>query len=448
MSARELALRGSTTATDAAEISVASVLLGGAGPICRRGRTWWSFALLFVLAALVPLEVLVELGIGSNARCGPHKEKSNAGVCASPWGGHSNAGIASAALLTQRFEWVDQEWDVVLEGAHKIPRASEVRKRSVLRENRRVVAANCSVVITPCGSSCGTLQVQREHGAFDTIVTNATIAPRNSSVFRRGDVTYDKATALAFLFWDDGTVDMKGQKRKGVRANGVEVVLSESDTARLLNQPDKIPGDPWFVKATATNSRRYSVFCETDGVPSNDLARCVSLYRTTQMEQPGVQRDGVDGRIDRVAALSGSDAAKAMYAMKSSDWSGTCEGELEVYSECGNFSGEFVAPFFAATGALVVLWVVVSCALKRVDTEVPHDARSWREQAHKLVQVQESPAQRRARSANGFSQGDAMVFESDLFDVERFSQRTNEPYPYVVPPLPTRQYQEYDDFPV
>ena len=40
-------------------------------------------------------------------------------MCASPWGGHSDVGVAAAALLVQRLGWLDAEWTAVVEGASK-----------------------------------------------------------------------------------------------------------------------------------------------------------------------------------------------------------------------------------------------------------------------------------------------------------------------------------------
>lgn len=406
----------------------------------RRGRPWWAFALLLVLTLLVPLEILVELGIDSSKRCSAHTINST-GVCAKPYGGHSDVGVASAALLANQFVWIDRDWEVVLEGSSKIPRSSEVRTRKALRADRRVVAANCVVDVTPCDSGCGLLHVQRQHGGFDTVVADADVAPDTKEVYRRGDVTYDNATSLAFLFWDAGTHELRGQKRKRVRAEGIEMVLNDTDTTRLTEQPKVKPGKIWHVKATKLNARRYNVHCETDGVLSKDVAYAVSLYRTIQMEQPGLRRDGVKGRIQEVAALNGNDTAHALFAMMSADWSESCSRKVDVYTSCGHFNLAFVAPFFTAAAALAALWLTLSCALSWVATHVPHDARSWRQQAHKLVQARESPERRLARSTNG---GEDFDFEHSLFDVERFSQPVGLCGPYRGQVDDRRIHDEYD----
>eukprot|EP00171_Calliarthron_tuberculosum_P012508 IDg12508t1 len=334
--------------------------------------------LLISLTVLVPLELFVESGISSNKRCKTQKINST-GVCASPWKGHSDASIASAALLTQHFGWLEADWDVVLVGSRKVPVASE--------------------------------------SAFDTVAFDADLAPQNSSVFRLGDVTYDRATSLAFLFWDGGEKQLDGREGRGILAHGVEAVLNRSEQHRLLMYPTLIPGDPWTVRAMAENARRYIVYCETDGLLSVDLVRAVSLYRTTQMEKPGMQRDGVNGRIEKIPAFNRSDATKALFAMKIADWSASCEGEVDVYLECGVFLAAYVVPFFATAGLLAVIWVTVSVALTRVDIKVPHDVYAWRKQAHGLIWARAHPGTSAQRNASVARLNDSSVFEPGLFDL-------------------------------
>eukprot|EP00171_Calliarthron_tuberculosum_P021191 IDg21191t1 len=354
LSARELSNRGSTTATDAAEISLASLLLGGAGPLFRRGRPWWAVALLLALAALLPLEIFVELGIMEIEGCATSTKPKSFGVCASPWAGHSNVAIAVAASNTQTFGWVDDKWDVVVQGSSKVPLANE---RPLLL------------------FSFGMTVRQEERSATPTH-----------------------------------------------KSKRIETVINKIDEAKVISH-SSCPGPEQDVAATPTSARLYSISCDTDGVTSKDLARAVSLYRSMQMEKAGVRREGVNGRIKLVAALNGSDVTKALYALKSADWSDTCSGPVDLYSKCGHFTPAYVVPFFAVAVALGVLWIAVSCALRRVEAKVPHDAQSWREQAHKLMLLRESPERKRARSINGLLREEETVYESELYDAERLAAR-------------------------
>lgn len=70
-----------------------------------------------------------------------------------------------------------------------------------------------------------------------------------------------------------------------------------------------------------------------------------------------MRRAGVDGRIDNV--LSASDAAKALYTLKMERQLRGQTGGVQ-YSECGQFSFVYVAPFFCAAVLFAVLWEVQS----------------------------------------------------------------------------------------
>eukprot|EP00171_Calliarthron_tuberculosum_P005074 IDg5074t1 len=106
----------------------------------------------------------------------------------------------------------------------------------------------------------GALYVKRRPGAFNNVVVDADVAPANKSMVRLGDVPFDILTALAFLFRDGGSQNLSFQSAK--------------------------------LKAikTANNVRTYSISCDKDGMPSADLTLAVSLYRTSQIEQPGARK--------------------------------------------------------------------------------------------------------------------------------------------------------------
>lgn len=381
-SAWEVKAKGRTASTDAAEIAPASLLLGGAGPVLRRGRAWWVSGLILCLALLVPLELLVESGIESRARCSPRVVRNSTGVCAQKWAGHSTANIAAASLLVQRADWADKDWDVVLEGSRKDPRVAEVRTKAALKRGRRVLAADCIASVVPCTAACGAFTVEGSNGAFDTIVTKASAA---GPAVGFGDVAYDKAIMLAFYFWPGRSLSEPAPgrpSRRRIFARGVETLLTKTETDRVLSNPPA----PWTLSVGGrANARMYNISCVTDGLPASNLSTALSLFRTSQIEGPGSRRLEARSAIGKLPKLSGSDVAKAAFAMSASDWSPDCAGDVDVYTECGGFSALFVAPFFALAAVLFLVWLAVRVVLRRVSPLVPMDAKSWRRKAHEMA---------------------------------------------------------------
>lgn len=383
LSARDAARRGWTAATDASDTSPASWLLRARGRAAR--PPIWALVLLCFVLVLLPLELIVETGIRERRTCGPWSVEESKGVCASKYDGHNDYAGAVAAALVQNVDWAEGNWEVVLEGMRKAPRSDEVHARAALTEGRVALAADCEVTIEVCSAvKCGDFNVTRVPGAFDTVVANATVVPPNA--FTLGDVTYDLNTSVAFMFWDAGAAPVRGpspprRQRQRISVQGVEMVLNRDEVEFLLSKPVK----PWTLPAAPTRSRQYSLSCLSDGVPASDFARAVSLYRTAQMEQPGVRRSDVAYQIDRVPALTSSDLAKALFALKAADWSKDCTGSVSRYTVCGSFALPRVAPFFALALVLALGWGALSLWLHRTHEPVPVDARGWRAQAHRLA---------------------------------------------------------------
>lgn len=274
-SSHELNRSGITRSTDSSEISPTSWIFGH---FRRRARSpvWWVLILLFLNFALLPLEILLEAGIDENKRCTP-KTITSEGICASPWKGHSEPGISAAALLTQRFEWVDKDWEHVLVGSRKTPNKQEVRvKNKLLNENRKYLVKDCVAHLKPCSSTtgCGNMTILREQGPYDTIVSNWSFIPKNA--VSRGDLTYDRATGVVFIFWDSEkspASDRLADNSSHIFVEGIESVLSTDEIDRVLLGSY----DPWTLQLDQRRTRMYDIRCFTNGLLSSDLARAVSL---------------------------------------------------------------------------------------------------------------------------------------------------------------------------
>jgi len=120
--------------------------------------------------------------------------------------------------------------------------------------------------------------------------------------------------------------------------------------------------------------------------------RAVSLYRTMQMEQPGLRREGVDGKIERVPPMNSSDVVKAAFAMKADDWSGSCTGDIDVYRTCGAFQAAFVLPFMALAVCIAVGWIVIQCMVEKTEVDAPVSADEWRKCALNAMAVHKESA--------------------------------------------------------
>lgn len=122
----------------------------------------------FVVALMFPCELTFEFGIKEFRNCSAVEHVSQ-GICASPWHGHSEVSIAAAALMTQRFEWIDREWEALLEGSSKEPVANEARKEFTVAKDRRVVLKSCKVhVDDKLTESPGNYTIHRSGGPYDT----------------------------------------------------------------------------------------------------------------------------------------------------------------------------------------------------------------------------------------------------------------------------------------
>lgn len=392
---------------------------GGAAPACGHGvplsavRPLWSLALLLLLMALVPAELFSETGLGEEPRGTTTLVVRHNGVCASPWTGHSAVGVAATALLVQRFNWLDAVWTAVPVGTSKAmviterfawpagsyPAADESGEGAGV-SGGAVVAADCSVAVGACESDgCGSLVIDRTDGPFHTIVTGATLAGDTNGTFpaatdaaasryAMGDLTYDGATGVAFFFWEappppeevatTGAPPPAARRTSSVHVRGVEVVLNTSEMNRVLHSD----GAPWRLDAAPGRARTYSVALSTSGLRAADVAMAASIFRTGQMEQPGVRRSDVHSRIERLPPLTHSDVLKAVFALKAEDGASTCAGTVGVYVPRGTVRAAAVIPFAVAVAVVMGVWAALAAATRGLaDLHLPHDADSWRSYA-------------------------------------------------------------------
>lgn len=205
------------------------------------------------------------------------------------------------------------------------------KQKLVKPGNRRLLVHKCHVDIGGCPKfGCVQFTIFKSGGTFDTITTNWTYALRD--VKSTGDLTHDRSTCAAFLFWPSRTVrDVERTRYNGtiIHVRGVQTLMNSPQTLRVLQGERK----PWQLNLEASMNRSYDIRCHTDGLTATDLSLAVSLHRTTQMEQPGVRRREVKGVLSRLTPLNSSDIAKAAFAIKSEDWSDECIGIVEKYRE-------------------------------------------------------------------------------------------------------------------
>lgn len=423
-SSNEHARQGKTFSTDSSDV-VPEAWIGGHK--LRRCRTLspWATVLLLIMVLLIPMELLLEAGIGESRTCTPRTDRDRKGICASPMedGGYSlqkngsSSEIFSQMVLIQNIPWVDNDWDFVPVGASKKPQADEVRISANARQgNRSFVVADCRVRTGVCkGSNCGAVTVTTAGGVFKTVVRKWSVQPRRGGhTWERGDLTYDKSVATIFIFREAESRLLQSfptLNRSRIRVIGVEKILSPAEVARFQRE-EKGAKEDYVLPISAERSRTYDISCLTDGLQPRDLARAVSLYRTAIMEQPGVVHDHVNGSMNNLQPLFPSDIAKAAYALKSERWTRSCTGDVDVYRTCGTFKWIFVLPFGILAMLVVVVWGAVTCLCRAGTIPVPNDAKGWWEQAYHL-------AGRRDRAE---CDGDVdMVFNSKIFgaDVSR-----------------------------
>ncbi|KAI0558699.1 hypothetical protein FGB62_193g037 [Gracilaria domingensis] len=322
---------------------------------------------------------------------------NSTGVCPSRWAGHSAVGIASAALLVQRSEWIDSDWDIVYEGSSVNLSLSDVHRSTVGRsvssdaEARRIearaVAKNCSVQVLPC-TDCGTLTVGKDGGTFDTIITNASIVDdpnhcreTDDENYCRGDLTYDTATGLVFFFWSVRTGNNSRERR--IATKGIEVLLTDEEIDRVLTTNETV----WEIFPGRERSRLYSISCESNGLHWTDLTRAVSIYRTVQMESPGEKKVNVNGDLANVRSLTREDVMKSVFALKAEDISSNCEGLLPHYTQCGTFDVSKASILIAVNSFTVLLYIALRiAAYRKKHAGFPISTSSWKKYATGTLQ--------------------------------------------------------------
>ncbi len=303
----------------------------------------------------------------------------SSGICASTWKGQGNVFVSSTSLLTAYANWIDENWEVVLEGSRKKPRVNEVRKRSALKAGRRVVLASCDVRTSQCSSAaeCGNLTIWKSGGTYGTIVRSSSLYNATGGKFCFGDVTFDGSLGFAFMFWEERNQRHFGL-RKPLSVMGIETVLSEKESLRVASGRNT----SWLLSIVPSRTRLYEIQCDSDGMTAKDLAHAIGIYRTMQMGQPGVRRDDVMYNISRVNALSSSDVLKSAFALKSEDGSDTCTGEIDLYVPCGDFQVLRLLPFVISATLLGLGWIIVKFLFPEGEDTVPVDASAWRLIAH------------------------------------------------------------------
>ncbi|CAN8068295.1 unnamed protein product [Agarophyton chilense] len=393
-SSLQFRLTGKTFSLDSGEVSVFRGLKSVLNTLsCHRinrtktyiSSTWVSFLILLSLISL-PSEIWVETGIDELNNCRPVMTNST-GVCSSPWNGHSDVGIASAALLVQRSAWIDSDWDIVYEGSSvnmslNDVHVNEIGKFALSNAQPAALASNCNVQVQPC-TNCGTLTVGKDCGTFDTIITNASIvdAPnycqkKNDANYCRGDVTYDTATGLAFFFWSVRTENENGQRQ--VATKGIEVLLNEQDKRKVLTGNEAV----WKISPDSNRSRLYSISCASKGLHWTDLTRAVSIYRTVQMERPGEKKENVNGNIKNIMPLTSSDVLRSLFALKAEDISSTCDGLVPQYTQCGTFDVSKASILLVVNSFAVLLYLALRIAgLKQRHVPFPTNVSSWKKYA-------------------------------------------------------------------
>eukprot|EP00180_Rhodochaete_pulchella_P004626 Plantae.Rhodophyta-Rhodochaete_pulchella.ctg904.p1 GENE.Plantae.Rhodophyta-Rhodochaete_pulchella.ctg904~~Plantae.Rhodophyta-Rhodochaete_pulchella.ctg904.p1 ORF type:complete len:236 (+),score=19.61 Plantae.Rhodophyta-Rhodochaete_pulchella.ctg904:308-1015(+) len=161
-------------------------------------------------------------------------------------------------------------------------------------------------------------------------------------------------------------------------AHGMETVLQKSSIDRVLREEEFVA---WNLTLPANHTRLYTVSCYSDGLLSRDLVHAVSVYRTMQLEQPGVVRRDVRFKLSNLEPISSSDVLKAMFALKAEDSTSTCAGVSEEYTMCGDFNITAALPLILAMVIIIGLWGAVllrSIVMKVPAIRTPHNAETWR----------------------------------------------------------------------
>lgn len=383
---------GRTDATDSNEVHFLSWIFRFS-MYRRRQRShktiWWAVILMLLLFFLLPAELLLEAGLYERHNCTKKTVRSK-GVCASPWRGEGDVFVSSAMLMTQRAGWVSQNWEAVFEGSRKMPRISETHSMTPEHaKNRRVVLAQCSVYTSRCTTDCGTLTVAKTLSPYSTIVTSASIY--NSSTEKRfcvGDVTYDGSLGAAFMFCSGQSATMRTgnrRQRNRISTQGIEHILSRDD----VHKKKLGSTTPWRVQTSYNRTRLYNIICSSDGLLPRDLTKAVSMYRTTQMEQPGVRRKDVGHLIEKLSPLNVTDTLKAAFSLKAEDNSETCSGNVDIYTTCGDFKLPLMLPFICMSLFLIILWLAFKLHLSDYtgNDVLPFDCPSWRQLAHNQAMI-------------------------------------------------------------
>lgn len=393
LSSYELYQNGFTTQTDASDTHPETWMLRGKLFSWHRVRSlrWWAALILISMTVLNPLEILLEAGIDESSKCGPSLIRDNVGVCASPVtlkGRDTETYAVMSQVLNMR--WIDQNWDYVPVGASLKPNSSEARRGQLLLKKKegQMLVKDCKIRNFSCSidKNCGVITTVRTNGHFRVVASNWSHIRGNKPSF--GDLTYDGSLSTVFIFYGAGHTHVHNRSR--IRVKGVEMILTKSERENAGGTSGTVYNASLagsFLDVVANRSRLYDIECITDGLTESDLARAISLYRTSMMEQPGVQRVDIQTQISHWLPLSRSDVAKAAYSVKAIRWSDKCKGDIAVYVSCGAFDLIFMIPFLIACLLITLIWFSTELSLRHVHINAPFDARTWRKKVCSLSAV-------------------------------------------------------------
>lgn len=95
-----------------------------------------------------------------------------------------------------------------------------------------------------------------------------------------------------------------------LRVRGIEAMLTDEEIERVLKGRE----EPWEILLTNERTRVYDISCASPGLGWRDLMKAVSIYRTIQMERPGLQRKKGTSFQERVPPMNSSDVVSAIFA--------------------------------------------------------------------------------------------------------------------------------------
>lgn len=455
----EIVHSGTTRATDSTETDLVRWFIRLLFPTARKGkkgrlRGWfnsgpcsttpWAIGLMISGFLFLPAELLAETGIDTREPCGTIVENSIDGICASTGFSGSVVGIAAYALLVQRVQWIDQQWDTLFEGASRNMHREHVYRADPLDQSLDIhttkVASNCRSVVEPCiGGGCGSFTLEHANGAFSRIVTNASMfehareAMVQSSNGTRalnsvGLTAFDGSSLLAFMFQELDVVKVVSvsagnstYKVMEIGIEGVETLLSSTE----VDAVNGIDSNPLTLALSPDRTRKYRISCQVVGMTPALFTTAVAIFRAVQFERPIVAQSTPPKTIHDVLQMNSSDVLKAIYALKAEDKDSSCSRSIPVYVSCGTYNWRPAAFIVVITILFFITFFVVHWYARGVDIQVPHDTRTWRSYA--LSEILEREVRAEAKTVG------------DRTRIVLVSERVEKPFDEESSPAPPRQ---------